>query len=184
MTKRQKKVVRTGVTKDQAEEAFAVYAKAKAEQAKINAEIELQCARVREKHQEKLSQLTELQEGMFEVLQTYALENHDELFTKKKSLGMVHGLIGFRTGTPKRKTLKGFTWASALQLVKEFLPSFIRRTEEIDKGSLLSERDSEYLEMGQFPGEGRPLREVMAKCGISVVQDESFFVEPKTEDNT
>ena len=184
MAKRQKKVVRTGVTKDQAEEAFAVYAKAKAEQAKINAEIELQCARVREKHQEKLSQLTELQEGMFEVLQTYALENQDELFTKKKSLEMVHGLIGFRTGTPKLKTLKGFTWASSLQLVKEFLPDFIRSTEEIAKDRLLSERDTDVAKPGDPLGPAVPLREVMAKCGISVVQDESFFVEPKTEDNT
>lgn len=182
MAKRQKKTVISGVSKEAAEEAFATYAKANAERAKITAEIELKCAQIREKHQDRLSQLQATQDEAFDTLQAYATENQPELFSKKKSLEMVHGTIGFRTGTPKLKTLKGFTWASALQLVKEFLPTFIRITEEIDKSRLLSERDSEALRLGELPGEGVPLREVMAKCGISVVQDETFFVEPKKEE--
>ena len=182
MAKRQKKTVISGVSKEAAEEAFATYAKADAERAKITAEIELKCAQIREKHQDRLSQLQATQDEAFDTLQAYATENQPELFSKKKSLEMVHGTIGFRTGTPKLKTLKGFTWASALQLVKEFLPTFIRITEEIDKSRLLSERDSEALRLGELPVEGVPLREVMAKCGISVVQDETFFVEPKKEE--
>lgn len=83
---------------------------------------------------------------------------------------MAHGTIGFRTGTPKLKTLKGFTWASALQLVKEFLPDFIRRTEEIAKDKMLADRESEGM------------TEKLSKCGITVAQDETFFVEPKKED--
>lgn len=83
---------------------------------------------------------------------------------------MTHGVIGFRTGTPKLKTLKGFTWASALQLVKEFLPSYLRQTEEIAKDKLLADRDVENI----VPQ--------MNKCGIQVVQDETFYVEPKKED--
>ena len=176
MAKRQKKTVISGVTKEVAEEAFATYAKAGAERAKITAEIELKCAQIREKHQDRLSQLQATQDEAF------ATENQPELFSKKKSLEMVHGTIGFRTGTPKLKTLKGFTWASALQLVKEFLPGFIRSTEEIAKDRLLMERDTDVVNPGDPLGEGRPLREVMAKCGISVVQDETFFVEPKKED--
>lgn len=182
MAKRQKKTIISGVTKEAAEEAFAAYTKADAERAKITAEIELKCAQIREKHQDRLSQLQATQEEAFDTLQTYAVENQAELFTKKKSLEMVHGTIGFRTGTPKLKTLKGFTWASALQLVKEFLPGFIRSTEEIAKDRLLMERDTDVVNPGDPLGEGRPLREVMAKCGISVVQDETFFVEPKKED--
>lgn len=182
MAKRVKKTVISGVSAAEAEAAFAAYSKADAQQSKITAEIELGCAKLREKHQEKLSALQSEKETAFETLQAYAMENQAELFSKKKSLEMVHGTIGFRTGTPKLKTLKGFTWASALQLVKEFLPTFIRITEEIDKSRLLSERDSEALRLGELPGEGVPLREVMAKCGISVVQDESFYVEPKREE--
>lgn len=170
MAKRQKKTIITGVSKEAAEEAFATYAKADAERAKITAEIELQCAKIREKHQERLSQLQGTIDESFDTLQSFATENQAELFSKKKSLEMVHGTIGFRTGTPKLKTLKGFTWASALQLVKEFLPGHIRATEEIAKDKLLANRDDEKV------------AENLSRCGIMVAQDETFFVEPKKED--
>lgn len=182
MAKRQKKTIITGVSKEAAEEAFAAYAKAAAEQAKITADIDLKCAQIREKHQEKLSQLQAAQDKAFDTLQAYATENQAELFCKKKSLEMVHGIIGFRTGTPKLKTLKGFTWASALQLVKEFLPDYVRATEEIAKDRLLAERDIDIVNPGDPLGPGVALREAMVRCGISVVQDESFYVEPKTEE--
>lgn len=170
MAKRQKKTVISGVTKEAAEEAFATYAKADAERQKITAEIELKCAQIREKHQDRLSQLQTTQDEAFDTLQAFATENQAELFNKKKSLEMVHGTIGFRTGTPKLKTLKGFTWASALQLVKEFLPGHIRTAEEIAKDKLLADRDDETVAAN------------LQRCGIMVTQDETFFVEPKKEE--
>ena len=169
-TKRQKKTVITGVTREAAEEAFGIYAKTDAQIEKINAEIDLQCAKIREKYQQKLGELACDRECAFDTLQTYATENQAELFAKKKSLDMAHGTIGFRTGTPKLKTLKGFTWASALQLVKEFLPDFIRKTEEIAKDKMLADRECDGM------------IEKLSKCGITVAQDETFFVEPKKED--
>lgn len=170
MATRQKKTLIQGISQEQANDAFATYAKADAQIQKINAEIELQCAKIREKQADRLSQLDAEREQAFDVLQAYAVENKAELFAKKKSLDMSHGTIGFRTGTPKLKTLKGFTWAAALQLVKDYLPSFIRTSEEIAKDKLLAERDTE----GMF--------ESMAKCGITVAQDETFYVEPKKEE--
>ena len=170
MAKREKKVIITGVTRESADEAFAAYAKADAQSAKITADIELQCAKIREKYANKLAELEGEKEKAFDTLQAYATENQAELFSKKKSLDMAHGTIGFRTGTPKLKTLKGFTWASALQLVKEFLPDYIRQTEEIAKDKLLADRDTEDM------------KPQMNKCGIQVVQDETFYVEPKKED--
>ena len=170
MAKREKKVIITGVTREAADEAFATYAKADAQAAKITADIELQCAKIREKYASKLAELDNEKTKAFDTLHSFATENQAELFTKKKSLDMAHGTIGFRTGTPKLKTLKGFTWASALQLVKEFLPGYIRQTEEIAKDKLLADRDTEDM-MPQ-----------MNKCGIQVVQDETFYVEPKKED--
>ncbi len=170
MATRQKKTVIQGVTREAADEAFATYAMADASISKIDAEIELQCAKIRDKYKDKLSQLTTERDNSFETLQAYAVENQAELFAKKKSLEMAHGTIGFRTGTPKLKTLKGFTWASALNLVKEFLPEFIRTTEEVAKDKLLADRDVEGM------------TEKMSKCGIMVTQDESFYVEPKSEE--
>ena len=97
------------------------------------------------------------------------MENREELFTKRKSLETTHGTIGFRTSTPKLKTLKGFTWASVLNLLKEFLPDYVRTAEEPAKDKLLADREDEEVS-ALFP-----------KVGIAVVQDETFFVEPKKE---
>ena len=183
---RQKKTIITGVSRETADEAFATYAKNDAQIQKINAEIELQCAKVREKYADRLAVLTTEKEAAFDTLQSFATENQAELFTKKKSLDMAHGTIGFRTGTPKLKTLKGFTWASALQLAKKFLPStYIRQTEEIAKDKLLADRDLDEVAIYDTPtGDDRTgtMREAMAVCGIQVAQDETFYVEPKKEE--
>lgn len=166
---REKKVVHTGVTSEQMETAFAEYATADAKMAKINATIDVQMTAIREKYADDLSKLTEVKDKAFDVMQAYAVENKDELFAKKKSLESVHGILGFRLGTPKLKTLKGFTWPSVTNLLKEFLPDFVRVSEEPAKDMLLAARDKEEV-VAMFP-----------KVGICVTQDETFFVEPKKE---
>ena len=185
---RQKKTIITGVSREAADEAFATYAKSDAQIQKINAEIELQCAKIREKYADKLATLGTEKDNAFDVLQSFATENQAELFTKKKSLDMAHGTIGFRTGTPKLKTLKGFTWASALQLAKKFLPmTYIRQTVDIAKDKLLADRDLKEVAVYDTPtGDPREvtMRGAMAACGIQVTQDETFYVEPKKEETT
>ena len=186
MATRKKKVIITGVSREAADEAFATYAKSDAQVQKINADIELQCAKIREKYADKLATLTEEKDKAFDTLQAFATENQAELFSKKKSLDMAHGTIGFRTGTPKLKTLKGFTWSAALTLVKKILPAtYIRLTEEIAKDRMLADRDLEEVAVYDTPtGDDRTttMREAMAVCGIAVVQDETFYVEPKKEE--
>lgn len=185
-TKRQKKTIVTGVTRDQAEEAFAKYAYSDSEEQRLLAEIELETVRLREHYQLELGTLKKDKEDAFEILEAFAREQKDELFSKKKSLEMVHGVIGFRTGTPKLKTLKGFTWASALTLVEEFLPGYLRKTVEIAKDKLLADRDGDYIveaPSGDHSGTiVEPLSKRMAKCGLVVAQDETFYVEPKKEE--
>lgn len=185
MATRQRKKVISGVTREAADNAFAAFAKADASINKINADIELQCAKIREKHQAELTQLTAERDTAFDTLQAFATENQAELFSRKKSLEMAHGTIGFRTGTPQLKTMKGFTWASALELVKAFLPGYTRKKEEIAKDKLLADRDMEDVGVTD---EGLILKEMsmikaMEKCGLRVVQEETFYVEPKKEES-
>ena len=168
--KREKKTVYTGISSEQMEQAFADYAKADARQQKITAEIDIQMAKIREKWQDELTKLAETKDNAFDILQAYALENRDELFSKRKSLETTHGTLGFRTGTPTLKTRKGFTWASVLEMLKEFLPNYVRTKEEPAKDKLLADREDEEV-AALFP-----------KVGVTVVQDETFFVEPKKED--
>ena len=185
VAKRQKKTVIVNVTRDDAELAFTVYAKAQAELEKITASIELECAKAREKYQSRLATLESEKQAAFDTLEAFATTNKDELFSKKKSLEMAQGTIGFRTGTPKLKTLKGFTWASALELAKRFLPfTYIRQTEEIAKDKLLADRDMKEVVIYDKSKDGRTvtMQEALQAVGIQVAQDETFYVEPKTED--
>ena len=157
------------------------YAKADASINKIQADVELQCARIREKWQERLTSLMEERSESFDVLAGYAAE-HPELFTRRKSLEMVHGTIGFRTGTPKLKTLKGFTWASALELVKRILPGYIRdRDPEIAKDKLLADRELDSIVLNTATRDVVSMQDALKGCGLQVVQEETFYVEAKGE---
>jgi len=169
MAKREKKTIITGITQEQAESAFGEYAVSDAKIAKINAAMDLKFAQIREQYADELGRLQETKDKNFEIIQTYALENRETLFVKRKSLETAHGVFGFRTGTPKLKTLKGFTWSSVTNLLKEFLPEFVRTTEEANKQRLLDERDNEEVKV-MFP-----------KVGIYVDQDETFYIERKSE---
>ena len=170
MAKRTKKIIHSGITSEQMEAAFAEYAAADAKLAKINAGMDEQFTRIREKYADDVSRLTETKDKNFEIVQAFAQENREELFAKKKSMDGAHGTFGFRTGTPKLKTLRGFTWASALNLIKAFLPTYVRTIDEPAKDKLLADR-----ELPEVFGN-------MKKCGIEVVQDETFFIELKKEE--
>lgn len=169
MAKREKKIVISGITREAMEDAFGRYATADAEVQCINAAMDKEFVAIREQYADRLAELEDEKRDAFAVMQVFATEQREALFTKRRSLETTHGIIGFRTGTPKLKTRRGFTWAAVLELVREFLPSYIRTSEEVAKDKLLADRENEQLQ---------PL---MQKCGIDVVQEESFYVEPKKE---
>ncbi len=164
---RQSKVIITDITREEAEDAFAEFAAADARAQQITAKMDVEMTRIREKYADELQKLEDVKDASFEKLQCYGESNRDE-FGKKKSLDMVHGVIGFRTGTPKLKLLGGYKWESVTTLVKALLPAYIRTTEEVAKDQLLADRE---LLVADFP-----------KVGIKVDQDEKFFVEPKKEE--
>ena len=164
-----KKTIITGVTREQMEEAFGQYALADAEVQSITASMDQQFVAIREQHADRLAELEDQKSKALEVMQVFATENREELFSKRKSMETAHGVIGFRTGTPKLKTRKGFTWAAVLELLRKFGRDYIRATEEIAKDKLLADRDSDECQ------------QLMEDCGIIVAQDETFYVEPKKE---
>lgn len=168
--KRESKVVVTGVSMDEMYNALSDYATSDAKLQKINAQMDVEINRIRDKYSEEVNRLVDSKEKAFEVVQTYAMEKKDELFTKRKSMDTSYGVFGFRTGQPKLKTVKGFTWVAVTSMLKEFLPGYVRITEEPAKDKLLADRDNEAV-AAEF-----------ARCGISVVQDEAFFIELKKED--
>ena len=169
MAQRAKKIIVSGITREQMEEAFGRYATADADVQSINAEMDKEFVAIRERNAERLAELEQQKAESFEVMQVFATEQREVLFSKRRSMETTHGVIGFRTGNPQLKPRRGFTWAAALELVREFLPSYIRTEEAIAKDKLLADRENEEI---------APL---MEKCGIIVGQAETFYVEPKKE---
>ena len=130
--------------------------------------------------------------GGIETFKESAARNHLHTETRVVRFEMIEAddalaaRTGFRTGTPKLKTLKGFTWASALTLVKKFMPGYVRTSEEIAKDKLLADRELEAVEFieNDITKKQIPMGTAMAECGIMVAQDETFYVEPKKEETT
>ena len=170
MAKREKKPAIGNVTAQDAELIMGSYADVDAKIVEINAKIDQEVTKIRDKYSDKLHDLNDKKDDLFSQLQMFA-ETHKELFEKKRSIDMAHGAIGFRTGTPKLKTLKGFTWASVTNLLKSFLPDYVRTSEEAAKDKILADRDNPEIVSK------------MKVVGIEVVQDESFFIDLKKEES-
>ena len=166
---RMKKEVVTCVTGEEMEQAFSDYAIADARIARINAKADEEMTKIRDKYADDLKRYADIRTRSFDVLQTYALENRDELFTKKKSMELAHGVFGFRLGTPSVKQLKGYKVDVTLKLAQALAPGFIRVKEELDKAALLNRRDDNGMDA------------LMEKIGVYIDQAETFFVEPKKE---
>ena len=164
---RTKKTVVSGITREQAEQAFADFAAADAKVQNLTSKMDIEMTRIREKYADQLAELSATKEKNFDIMQAYAVENKEELFSKRKSLESAHGVFGFRTGTPKLKNLKGFTWAAVTNICKELLPQYIRTTDELAKDKLLADRDNPKV------------AEFFPKIGVQVVQEETFYVEPQ-----
>ena len=153
----------------EAEEKMGVYAKADARISKIQAQIDLEMTKIRDKYAEELASLGQERDGAKEVLMLYCSQNKDK-FETKRSIELSHGKMGFRTGTPALKNKKGFTWAAVLELAKESYPQYVRTKEELAKDAILVDRELPEAQ------------EIMSKLHVEVVQDESWFIELKKED--
>ena len=168
--KREKKTVIAGVTREAMEDAFSLYAAADARITAINADMDGQMTKIRDKYADELARREAEKAAAFEIMNVFALEHREELFTKQKSIKTTHGTIGFRTGKHKLKLKRGLNWPAVIELLRRFGSDYIRTTEEPDKARLLADRDDAKC------------AQIMADCGIEVVQDETFYVEPKTEE--
>lgn len=89
------------------------------------------------------------------------------LFSKRRSIGTPSGIVGFRLGTPRLKTIKGTNWATIVTQLKEKLPLYIRTVEEPAKDMLLADRHKEQVAI------------TLQEIGVQVVQDELFYIETK-----
>jgi len=89
-------------------------------------------------------------------------------FGKLRSLDLTHAIIGWRTGMPTLKTIKGWTWDRVLETMKPLTEwqSYLRIAPEIDKQAIIADRTG---------FQAHDLREI----GVEVKQAETFFIEAK-----
>lgn len=133
----------------------------------------------REKVSAEVSPMLEKVDELGKSILRFAEDNRQDFEGKTKKL--THGSVSFRTTPPAVKTMKGFTLASALELVKrsvERCAQFVRTKQELDKEQILRSYAlwSNTAEEQTLP-EGAISEEQLAELGLQVTQDESFYYE-------
>lgn len=134
--------------------------------AQMNTEIDAARAR----HQEQVEALQATIKEKSLIAEAWA-RAHPDQFDKTRSIDFGRGIVGFRTGQPTLKALKGWTLKDVLAALKRLAwgKNFVRIREEIAKDELIAAR--------------KTITDAMAaKAGFEFVQEERFFVEPKLDD--
>jgi phage host-nuclease inhibitor protein Gam len=85
-----------------------------------------------------------------------------------KSLDLTQARIGFRTGRPQLKPMRGWTWRRVLKAAASlpWAKELTRTRVELNKQQILLQRD----EIGE---------ERLRELGVRVAREETFFVDPK-----
>ena len=161
-------VEKTVITRDDAESLINEIAITENRRRVLNAECDDKILAIRESYGPALESCSEALKTKSALVQAWAEANPQE-FTVRKSVEFPAGKVGFRTGTPKLKTLAGWTFARVLEKLQAIAwgAEFVRVKAEVDKEGIIAQVSQGNLQ----PAE---LREI----GVKVDQDESFFIEP------
>lgn len=155
-------------TREQMEALVADICRDEIRHEEIRLTMERELHAVRDRHEGELTTLGERIKSNLSLAEDWALAHHEE-FATRKSIVMVHGTVGYRTGMPRLKTLRGWTWDRVLNVLKVAFPEFVRKREEPAKDLILERRD----DLGA---------DKLRRIGLEVVQVESFYVEPHRDE--
>ncbi|MCE7990456.1 MAG: hypothetical protein HEP71_00695 [Roseivirga sp.] len=164
MAKRIKKRIVVAPPKEEVGEVMRSFAEASSKLKELEAQEELQLLEVRKNYSKRAEALLEEKQNAMEKLEAFGIHNKDELFGKKKSMDLHHGVIGFRTGTPKVNKPRSITWNQVIETLNEAGSDFLRTRIEVDKDKIIACRNDEDA------------MQELAKMGVGVVQEETFFI--------
>lgn len=165
-----KKNVLSGITLEQAHEAAQRYTEIDTRLASIEARMNEEINKVKVKYQDEITALKEQVWEPVDLLQVFAEEQKGS-WGKRRSMDLLHAVIGFRTGTPKVTKNKKFTWDGVTELVKKYFPELVRTQDELNKEGIIA-----------FSKDEAAFAKMRERCFIDVCQDETFYVEPKKEE--
>jgi len=135
----------------------------------INSSMDQEIFEIRKKNSNSITTLQQQKDEAFNKLEAFALENQTVLFSIKKSLDTKFGKFGFRTCKAKFQLLEGFNWLSVTKMMAKILPNYVRTVIEPAKDKLMADRHLPQV------------YEYLPDLGLTIVQDEVFFVDLKKE---
>ena len=156
-----------GISREEADKAFADYAQAETKHQSLNAKMDAEIQKVREKYTNQLVELEETMGDKYEIVRQFAIEHRNDLFQDKKKVEWTHGSFGFRGGVPKLKPIDGYTIGYAVERCRELLPDYVRSIHELAKTKLIADRNKEGM------------ADLFKQIGIEVVNEERFYIETK-----
>lgn len=158
-------------TRAEAERLSGEVVKHQLEANRLTVEMDSKIAEIKKQYEGVIDKEKKMIESKTLILNLWASQNPDE-FGGKKSIDFVHAVIGFRTGQPKVEKLKNLTWAKVVQQMQKLAwgRDYLReRDPEVDKEKLIADRN-------------KLTAEKLNKMGLKITQDETFYVDPKTEE--
>lgn len=167
MAKRIKKRIVVAPAKEELGEVMKSFAEASSLIKELEAQEELRLLEVRKMYEEKARELLEQKQNALEKLEAFSIHYKEEFFGKKRSMDLNHGVIGFRTGTPKVTKPRSITWNKVIEALNEKDSDFLRTRLEVDKDKIIASRADEDA------------MEELGQIGVSVTQEETFFVSLK-----
>lgn len=166
--KAKKRTATTIRTREELEAAVGEYAKHAFARASLVLEMDKRINAIRQEFDERVAELDGQLESMFGDLEAWAMLNPGE-FVSKRSLELVHGVLGFRTGNPTLKCVKGVKWDHVLDMLMcNRMANYIRTTSEVNKDSVIADREKIGADRLQA-------------LGMRVEQADRFYVELKSE---
>lgn len=170
MAKRTKKRIVVPPSKAEVGDVMKSFAEASSKIKEMEAQEELALTQVREQFANQAKELVSQKQEALEKLEAFGIGHKDELFKGKRSMDLHHGVIGFRLGTPKVDKPRTITWGKVIEGLKENNSPYLRTKLEVDKDSIIANRE-DATKMAE-----------LKEYGISVVQEETFFVSIKEGD--
>lgn len=175
------RVTATGkiISREDAEQSIAVIASLTLQRNAAQIMLDDFITKLREKSGPEIAELNTWIEAETELVRAWAEANPGEFPKGKKSLELAHGTIGFRTGTPKLKTIGRKTWAAVLATIKSLgISDWIRTEESVNRERIISDARGGLADEVPQAFVDKQIRAI----GVEVVQDETFFIEPKLEE--
>lgn len=166
--KMKKQKTTTITTREELERVMGEFAQATIARGQLAFAMEARLNEIRHDYESRLAEFDEAIEAFLADLEAWAVM-HPADFATRRSIDLVHGVIGFRTGQPALKTIKGVKWDHVLDMLKlaNHL-QYVRTEESVDKEAILAERE----QIGE---------KNLEKFGMRVEQAERFYAEPKLE---